>query len=90
MQESATRGVRGLVPFWAATAAALLAAVSALAADSTGTSFAVAPPGPGGATALALAPNLSFTDDSSSNFPIRGENLDDGEAFQVHGRRRSV
>jgi hypothetical protein len=27
---------------------------------------------------LTLAPKLSFTDDSSSNFPIRGENLDDG------------
>ncbi len=79
MQESTTRGVRGLVPFRAAIAAAWLAVVSALAADSTGTSLAVAPPGPGGATALTLAPNLSFTDDSSSNFPIRGENLDDGK-----------
>ncbi len=35
-------------------------------------------PGPGGATSLALAPGLSFTDDSSSNFPIRAENLSDG------------
>jgi len=39
---------------------------------------AVAPPGPGGATNLTLAPGLSFTDDSSSAFPIRGENLADG------------
>jgi hypothetical protein len=42
-------------------------------------SLAVAPPGPGGAANLALAPNLSFTDDSSANFPIRGENLGDGK-----------
>ncbi|MDQ2970793.1 MAG: thioredoxin family protein [Acidobacteriota bacterium] len=27
---------------------------------------------------MTLAPNLSFTDDSSSNFPIRGEGLDGG------------
>jgi hypothetical protein len=40
--------------------------------------FAVAPPGPGGARNLTLAPDLSFVDDSSSNFPIRGENLQDG------------
>jgi hypothetical protein len=31
-----------------------------------------------GAQNLTLAPDLSFTDDSSSNFPIRGENLKDG------------
>ena len=41
--------------------------------------FAVAPPGPGGATALSLAPGLSFTDDSSAEFPIRGANLADGK-----------
>jgi hypothetical protein len=40
--------------------------------------LAVAGPGPGGASNLSLAPGLSFTDDSSSNFPIRGENLSDG------------
>ena len=34
--------------------------------------------GPGGARNLTLAPKLSFTDDSSANFPIRGENLGDG------------
>ena len=39
---------------------------------------AVAPRGPGGATDLTLAPGLSFTDDSSSAFPIRGANLADG------------
>ncbi len=41
--------------------------------------FAVAPPGAGGATGLTLAPGLSFTDDSSAEFPIRGENLADGK-----------
>ncbi len=35
-------------------------------------------PGPGGAIHLTLAPGLSFVDDSSSNFPIRRENLTDG------------
>jgi len=40
--------------------------------------LAVAPAGAGGATRLTLAPGLSFTDDSSSNFPIRGEGLADG------------
>ncbi len=30
---------------------------------------------PGGAAALTLAPDCSFTDDSSSNYPIRGKNL---------------
>ncbi len=39
----------------------------------------VAPAGPGGATKLTLAPDLSFVDDSSSNFPIRGENMKDGK-----------
>lgn len=29
--------------------------------------------------ALTLAPNLSFVDDSSDNFPIRGENLEEGK-----------
>lgn len=38
----------------------------------------IAGPGPGGAANLTLAPDLSFTDDSSSNFPIRGESLGDG------------
>jgi hypothetical protein len=39
----------------------------------------VAAPGGGGAVNLSLAPNLSFTDDFSSAFPIRGENLSDGK-----------
>jgi hypothetical protein len=30
------------------------------------------------ASGLKLAPDLSFNDDSSPNFPIRGENLSDG------------
>src|SRR5512132_2854422 len=41
--------------------------------------LAVAPPGAGGATGLSLAPGLSFTDDSSAAFPIRGSNLADGK-----------
>jgi hypothetical protein len=32
------------------------------------------------ASDLRLAPNLSFDDDSSPNFPIRGRNLSDGSA----------
>lgn len=39
----------------------------------------VAPPGAGGATGLSLAPGLSFTDDFSAAFPIRGDNLADGK-----------
>ncbi len=39
----------------------------------------MAPPGPGGAAQLTLAPGLSFTDDSSDAFPIRGANLEDGK-----------
>jgi hypothetical protein len=42
-------------------------------------SFSAAPAGAGGATDLTLAPGLSFTDDSSVNFPIRGRHLDDGQ-----------
>ena len=56
------------------TAGLLIAAM--LGADAR--PLAVAPPGPGGARNLTLAPDLSFTDDSSSNFPIRGEDLRDG------------
>jgi hypothetical protein len=33
-----------------------------------------------GATDLHLAPGLSFTDDSSDDFPIRGEGLEDAES----------
>ena len=35
--------------------------------------------GTGGASNLTLDPDLSFTDDSSANFPIRGENLGVGQ-----------
>ena len=54
---------------------ALLVAVD----KSAEAALAVAPPGGGGATALSLAPRLSFTDDSSAEFPIRGTNLTDGK-----------
>ena len=40
-------------------------------------------PGPP-ATDLKLAPNLSFTDDSSPNFPIEGKNLSDGSIGADH------
>ena len=33
---------------------------------------------------LKLAPNLSFTDDSSPNFPIQGKNLSDGAVAGDH------
>src|SRR5947209_16753426 len=67
------------LPFWTTTIAGLFFLVGALAAgDKSETPLAVAGPGPGGARNLTLAPNLSFTDDSSVNFPIRGENLEDG------------
>jgi hypothetical protein len=49
------------------------------AAGGRETPLATAGAEPGGARNLTLAPNLSFTDDSSSNFPIRGENLEDGK-----------
>jgi len=66
-------------------AGAAFAAVEAIVrggragAAEAAVAFAVAPAGPGGATALTLAPDLSFTDDSSSNFPIRGRNLQEGK-----------
>ncbi len=62
-----------------AAAGLLLSVVLLLAADRDAAPLATAGPGPGGATRLSLAPDLSFTDDSSSNFPIRGENLGDGK-----------
>jgi hypothetical protein len=36
------------------------------------------------ATDLKLAPDLSFSDDSSSNFPIEGKNLADGSIANDH------
>ncbi len=66
------------IPLLATAAAALL--VGALwASEKTHGALVVATPGPGGASGLTLAPSLSFTDDSSSNFPIRGEELKDGK-----------
>src|SRR5580692_12128351 len=40
-------------------------------------------PGPP-ATDLKLAPDLSFSDDSSANFPIAGKNLADGSIANDH------
>src|ERR1700676_1307831 len=40
-------------------------------------------PGPP-ATDLKLAPDLSFSNDSSSNFPIEGKNLSDGSLASDH------
>src|SRR6202790_4147901 len=40
-------------------------------------------PGPP-ATDLRLAPELSFSDDSSPNFPIEGKNLSDGAVATDH------
>lgn len=53
-------------------------AVVALRPGGEDPAWTVGAPGPGGATGLMLAPELSFTDDSSPDFPIRGENLADG------------
>jgi hypothetical protein len=53
--------------------ARFLAAAAMLAAS------AVSAGSPSGARDLRLAPDLSFTDDSSANFPIRGVNLAAGE-----------
>ena len=66
---------------WTVLGAALLLVGASIlaAADKEALPLATAGPGPGGARNLTLAPNLSFTDDSSSNFPIRGENLEDGK-----------
>jgi hypothetical protein len=68
------------LPLLTTAAAGLLLGIGLLfAADKEAAPLAVAAAGPGGATNLALAPSLSFTDDSSSNFPIRGDNLGDGK-----------
>jgi hypothetical protein len=68
------------MPQWfrlTALASWLVSVGAAIAADKV-SALSAAQTGPGGARSLTLAPNLSFTDDSSSNFPIRGENLQDG------------
>jgi len=54
-------------------AAGLAALFSAAAAGAS------SPASREGARDLALAPDLSFTDDSSANFPIRGADLASGE-----------
>lgn len=59
--------------------AGMLQAGLPLAREKSEPPLAVADPGPGGATNLNLAPGLSFVNDSSSNFPIRGENVRDGK-----------
>lgn len=67
------------------TLAAALAGIGVFAAGErapttkSAVAMVTAPPGPGGAVNLTLAPSLSFTDDSTSAFPIRGENLADGK-----------
>jgi hypothetical protein len=68
------------VAFLAASLVTLVAVGLLFAGEKTKDSpLRIAGPGPGGAVNLSLAPNLSFTDDSSSAFPIRGENLSDGK-----------
>src|SRR5271167_4843765 len=52
-------------------------AASIAAPISLALALATEVPGPP-ATDLKLAPDLSFTDDSSPNFPIEGKNLSDG------------
>lgn len=75
------KGTR-ITAFAAATALTLAAVAFLLAGepvkDPSLASLAVAPAGPGGAMNLFLAPDLSFTDDSSANFPIRGDGISDG------------
>jgi hypothetical protein len=48
-----------------------------------GIALATEPPS-GPATDLKLAPDLSFSDDSSPNFPIEGKNLSDGSIANDH------
>jgi hypothetical protein len=72
--------IRSRIPpaVWTTAIAGLLGIGIAIAAEKGAIPLAAAGAGPGGARNLTLAPNLSFTDDSSANFPIRGENLEDG------------
>ena len=71
--------LRFCLPALALPLVSLLGVRMLLASEKADPPLAVAEAGPGGATSLTLAPGLSFTDDSSSNFPIRGENLTDGK-----------
>ncbi len=71
-------GTRTCAPLLKIAGAVILAGGVLPFAGAKEALIAVAPPGQGGAIGLTLAPNLSFTDDSSSNFPIRGEDLGDG------------
>jgi hypothetical protein len=68
----------GMLAAIAAAALSGLVPGAGVGLSPTPAPFPVASPGPGGATNLVLAPGLSFTDDSSSNFPIRGADLVDG------------
>jgi hypothetical protein len=71
------RRIRGFLAV--AAGALLLGAALAAGTDQRAPGAPLrASAGPGGARQLSLAPDLSFTDDSSANFPIRGLNLDSG------------
>jgi hypothetical protein len=62
---------------------ALAIAASVAAMLFFGVVLATEIPGPP-ATDLKLAPDLSFSDDSSPNFPIEGKNLSDGAVAAEH------
>jgi hypothetical protein len=62
---------------------ALAIAASVAAMLIFGVVLATEIPGPP-ATDLKLAPDLSFSDDSSPNFPIEGKNLSDGAVAAEH------
>ncbi len=62
---------------------ALTVSVSAVVTLIFAIALATEVPGPP-ATDLKLAPDLSFSDDSSPNFPIAGKNLSDGSLAADH------
>jgi hypothetical protein len=62
---------------------ALVVSVSLVVSLIFAIALAAELPGPP-ATDLKLAPSLSFSDDSSSNFPIEGKNLSDGSVANDH------
>jgi hypothetical protein len=74
---SSERTLLGLLT--AGAAALLLGAVLGSRIGKGAPAPLVVSAGPGGVTDLSLAPDLSFTDDSSANFPIRGRGLSSGE-----------